>query len=40
MSDKFPQERREQAIFRLKKMIVEVQGHPDCTYYLRRLSKT
>ncbi len=30
MSEKIPQERREQAIFRLKKMIVEVQGHPDC----------
>ena len=33
MSDKLPQERRDQAIFRLKKMIVEVQGHPDCAYH-------
>lgn len=27
---KFPQERREQTIYRLKKMIVEIQGHSDC----------
>ena len=32
MSEKLPQERRDQAIFRLKKMIIEVQGHPDCAY--------
>ena len=32
MSQKLPQERRDQAIFRLKKMIIEVQGHPDCAY--------
>ena len=31
MSEKIPQERRDQAIFRLKKMIIEVQGHPDCS---------
>ncbi len=30
LQDKFPQERREQTIYRLKKMIVEIQGHPDC----------
>ena len=29
---KFPQERREQTIYRLKKMIVEIQGHSDCRY--------
>ena len=28
--EKMPKERREQSIWRLKKMIVEVQGHPDC----------
>lgn len=28
--NKLPQERREQIIFRLKKMIVEIQGHEDC----------
>lgn len=27
---KMPEERREQLIYRLKKMVVEVQGHPDC----------
>lgn len=27
---KMPKERREQVIFRLKKMIVEIQGHQDC----------
>lgn len=30
LSDKFPQERRDLGITRLKKMVVEVQGHPDC----------
>ena len=28
--EKVPQERRDQAIYRLKKMVVEIQGHPDC----------
>lgn len=27
---KLPKERREQSIYRLKKMIVEIQGHSDC----------
>lgn len=30
MSEKVPKERREQTIYRLKKMIVEIQSHPDC----------
>lgn len=30
LSSKMPQERREQVIWRLKKMVVEIQGHPDC----------
>jgi hypothetical protein len=30
MKEKLPKERREQAIYRLKKMIVEIQGHQDC----------
>ena len=30
LQEKLPKERREQGIWRLKKMIVEVQGHPDC----------
>lgn len=29
--EKLPKERRDQSIFRLKKMIVEIQGHQDCT---------
>lgn len=30
MKGKVPKERRDQTIFRLKKMIVEIQGHSDC----------
>lgn len=30
LEKKMPKERREQTIWRLKKMIVEVQGHQDC----------
>lgn len=30
LKDKVPQERRDQAIWRLKKMVAEVQGHQDC----------
>lgn len=29
LSDKFPQERRDQAVYRLKKIIIEIQGHRD-----------
>lgn len=29
LSDKVPKERREQIIWRLKKMVIEVQGHAD-----------
>jgi len=32
LREKLPKERREQSIWRLKKMIVEVQGHPDCMF--------
>ncbi len=34
LSTKMPEERREQTIWRLKKMIVEIQGHPDCEHAL------
>jgi hypothetical protein len=38
---KMPKERREQTIWRLKKMIVEIQGHADCMLpLLRRLKLT
>ena len=30
LNQKLPKERRDQSIYRLKKMIVEVQGHQDC----------
>jgi hypothetical protein len=30
---KLPQERRDQIIFRLKKMVVEIQTHQDCRFY-------
>lgn len=32
LSQKMPQERREQVIWRLKKLVVECQGHPDCKF--------
>lgn len=30
LNEKIPQERRDQTVYRLKKMIVEIQGHSDC----------
>ena len=36
LAQKMPKERREQAIWRLKKMILEIQGHPDCMLSLER----
>jgi hypothetical protein len=30
LGSKMPQERREQTIWRLKKLVIEIQGHPDC----------
>lgn len=35
--EKVPKERRDQVIFRLKKMIVEIQTHQDCTCRSRKL---
>jgi hypothetical protein len=32
LAGKMPEERREQTIWRLKKMVVEIQGHSDCMY--------
>lgn len=32
MNKKMPEERRDQTIWRLKKMIVEIQGHSDCKF--------
>jgi len=32
LSSKMPEERREQTIWRLKKLVVEIQGHPDCKF--------
>lgn len=32
MKQKVPKERRDQTVFRLKKMIVEIQGHSDCKF--------
>lgn len=37
---KMPKERREQIVYRLKKMIVEIQGHPDCKCHSHRLLRT
>lgn len=34
LNDKLPQERRDQAIYRLKKMVVEIQSHSDCRHSL------
>jgi hypothetical protein len=33
LSSKMPQERREQTIWRLRKMVIEIQGHPDCKFH-------
>ena len=33
LKGKMPRERREQTVWRLKKMIVEIQGHQDCMWY-------
>lgn len=30
LKEKLPQERRDQTVYRLKKMVVEIQGHEDC----------
>jgi hypothetical protein len=30
LSSKMPEDRRDQTIWRLRKMVVEIQGHPDC----------
>lgn len=32
LNSKMPEERRDQAIWRLKKMIIEIQGHSDCKF--------
>ena len=32
LKNKIPKERRDQTIFRLKKMIVEIQSHSDCKF--------
>lgn len=32
LNKKMPQERRDQTIWRLKKMVTEIQGHPDCEF--------
>lgn len=32
LGKKMPQERRDQTIWRLKKMVTEIQGHEDCMY--------
>lgn len=32
LEEKIPKERRDQAIWRLKKMVIEIQGHADCQY--------
>jgi hypothetical protein len=39
LKGKMPKERREQTIWRLKKMVVEIQGHDDCKQYPRSKSK-
>ena len=38
--DKVPKDRREQTIFRLKKMVVEIQNHSDCGFPLAMLELT
>lgn len=38
--EKVPKERRDQTIFRLKKMVVEVQMHKDCKHWMDLISLT
>ena len=38
MKEKIPKERRDQTIYRLKKMIVEIQSHDDCMYHYHPIS--
>ena len=33
MDQKMPKDRRDQTIWRLKKMVVEIQGHQDCKFH-------
>lgn len=40
LKEKMPKERREQTIWRLKKMIVEIQGHEDCRHRLSTAAET
>lgn len=37
LKEKLPEERRDQTIYRLKKMIVEIQGHQDCELCYKHL---
>lgn len=40
LREKLPQERRDQTIYRLKKMIVEIQGHQDCeSLHVKQISR-
>jgi Family of unknown function (DUF5923) len=32
LRQKMPEDRRERTVWRLKKMIIEIQGHPDCKF--------
>ena len=36
LSSKMPEDRRDQTIWRLRKMVTEIQGHPDCRLKPRR----
>lgn len=40
LSEKIPQERREQTVWRLKKMVIEIQGHADCRLHTRLVVMT
>lgn len=37
--EKVPKDRREQLVFRLKKMVVEIQGHQDCKYSITAMTE-
>lgn len=39
LSKKMPQERRDQTIWRLRKMVIEIQGHPDCKLHPSQLPR-
>lgn len=39
LQDKIPQERRDQTIWRLKRVVLEIQGHADCEWMILSIAR-